>query len=68
MVEIKNFLSEVEAEVRVAITSGIFPPDPKRELLALERLSKKYPKLGINPEEELKILLHAGLSLNANNN
>ena len=68
MANIENFISKVEAEMDVAIVSGIFPPDPKKERLVLERLSKKYPELGINPEEEQKILLHARLSLNAHNN
>ncbi|KKR38062.1 hypothetical protein A2361_01065 [Candidatus Woesebacteria bacterium RIFOXYB1_FULL_40_26] len=68
MTKIENFIREVEAEAGVALDSGIVPPDPKRERPVLERLNKKYPELGINPEKEQKIRMHARLLLNAHNN
>lgn len=64
---IESFISRVEAEAAVAVQSGILP-DPDKELPVLERLSKKYPELDINPEEEQKIIRHARLLLNALNN
>ena len=68
MTKIENFIREVEAEAGVALDSGIVQPDPKRERPVLERLNKKYPELGINPEKEQKIRMHARLLLNAHNN
>ncbi|MFA6007983.1 MAG: hypothetical protein WC784_05080 [Candidatus Shapirobacteria bacterium] len=68
MTEINNFIQKVEAEVSVALNSGIFPPNPKQEQCVLERLRKKRPELGINVEEEVLILTHARLLLNAHNN
>lgn len=65
--KIESFISRVEAEAAVATQSGILP-DPDKELPVLERLSKKYPELDINPEEEQKIIRHARLLLNALNN
>ena len=68
MSKVENFISKVEAEVAVAIKSGVFPPDPRQERPVLGRLSKKYPELDIDPGEEQKILIHARLSLNAHRN
>jgi len=68
MTRIENFILKVEEEVFVAKISGIPTPDPKAERSILERLSKKFPELGINPEAEQKILLHARILLSAANN
>lgn len=68
MTKIENFISKVESEVIVAITSGVFPPDPEQEWPVLERLSEKYPELDIDPEEKTSILLHARLFFNAHYN
>lgn len=54
--------------MQVAIESKVYPPDPEREQLVLERLNDKFPELGINVAEECKILRHARASLNAGNN
>jgi len=51
----------------VALQSGILP-DADEERPVLERLSKKFPELNIDPEEEQKIIRHARLLLNAHNN
>lgn len=68
MTKIENFISKVETEVRVARVSGIFPPDPERERLVLEKINMIFPELGIDPIEEQKIILHARISLNSHNN
>jgi hypothetical protein len=49
------------------IHSGILP-DADKERVVLERLSGKYSELGINPEEEQRIIRHARVLLNARNN
>jgi len=67
MTKTENFISSVEAEVAVALQSGILP-DADEERPVLERLSKKFPELNIDPEEEQKIIRHARLLLNAHNN
>jgi hypothetical protein len=67
MTKIENFIKEVEKEVGVALDSGILP-DADKDRPVLERLSKKYPELEIDPEKEQKIILHAKLFLNAHNN
>lgn len=68
MVKVENLISKVEAEARVALESGIIPPDPIQERPVLKRLKRKYPELNINVEEDVKILTHARLLLNATNN
>lgn len=67
MANIENFISKVEAEVTVALQSGILP-DAGKEKSVLERLYKKYPNLKVNPDNEQKIIMHAKLSLNADKN
>lgn len=68
MTRIEKFISHVEVEIRVAETSGIFPPDPEQEQLVLERLNKKFPELGIDLKLGQKILLHARAAINSHNN
>jgi chorismate mutase len=68
MAGIENFIKTVENEVAVAFESGIFPPDPDRERRVQERLSKKFPESGIDPQREQSIVRHARLALNAQNN
>jgi hypothetical protein len=67
MTNIENFIKKVEQEAALALITG-FLPDVNKERPVLERLSKKYPFLKIDPEEEQKIILHARLFLNARNN
>jgi hypothetical protein len=67
MSEIDKFISKVESEKTTAQVTGILP-EPEKERAALKRLIKKFPELNIDLEEEVKILKHTRLSLNARNN
>ena len=67
MTGIETFISKVEAEVTLALESGILS-DADKEGPVLERLGKKFPELNIDPREEQRIIIHARLLFNAHNN
>jgi len=67
MTKIETFLKKVEAEVAVALESGILP-NAEEQRPALERLSQNYPELDIDPKREVQIIKHARRALNAPNN
>ena len=67
MSRIENFIEEVEGGRYLTLVTG-FIPVVDEAIPALKRISEIFPELHINPDKELKILIHTRASFNAQNN